>query len=342
MNYTFLPLPPPGAVYRWSRPWPGVPLSSLGLLMLCYLLALVGLDSLRDSPWWPATVTLKQVIQVVAAALALWAASYWLLAPAPARGRNCCAQAATGFAAAFLWSLLWLTLPFWAFLKVVGFGVGVPWMALQWWRRGARAQAWGAVAGWAVAFGLLAVFLTWGDGARLTRLLNSVWPAVPDVFGQHFQWAQVQHTLAELAWLGTAPQGFELSRVLSYAHDDAGWLLRLGAQVGLLPMGLLGVGAVLAWGVLALWMRRSPAGLYLSLRARRLGVALAMLHALAAALYVVWSFGGLYSPMGALGLFSHEGWGVLHLAAAWLAWRALQQRAAHRSADTRALVEMLI
>ena len=119
-------------------------------------------------------------------------------------------------------------------------------------------------------------------------------------------------------WSGVPPV---LTRV-----DDAAWLLRVGAGFGWLAMALLASALVWAWLALAAWLSHSPVGVRLSVRGRRLGPALALLHALAAALYGVWSFGYWMRPMGALAPLAHAGWGVLTAALVWVVGRARQQR----------------
>lgn len=329
MHFSFISLHKPGVVYRIFRPFPGLQLLSLCLLLCLYGLTLIAVSSLLEH-FLVFSDVFEGFVNVLSAGLSLWSWSYWVLAPAPARRLNCCAQAGSGAAAAFLWSIVWLTLPAWAFLKVVAVTGFVPFMAWRWMRNRSQPQAWGAVLGWVASLSLLSVFLFWGDGSRMSRWVASVWPMQPDVLGRHYQWAQAKNALAHFSMVGDSSGSFTLPSVLSLPFDDAGVVLRLGLHHGWFSMGIVGVGVVSLWLFLAAWLFQSPVGRYLGRRARAVAVTLSLVHALGAALYVAWSFAIVYRPMGAFSLFSNAGWGTFHLALAWLVWRTMQQRSAKR------------
>lgn len=258
------------------------------------------------------------------AMFALWAWRGLALAPMGRRSES--QRPNWGFLVGALlsgaWMLAWLLLPAWGLLKVVGVALFAPVLAWRWQQAGRKAQAAGAWIGWVLALGGLLVWLLAGEW-RLERLVHSVMPHRPGLMGAHYAWGWMMEALGALSPLGGGWSG--VPPVLTLV-DDAAWLLRVGAGLGWLPMGLLAGGLVLLWLLLAAWLSRSPVGARLSLRSRRLGVALALFHALAAALYGAWSFGYLYRPMGALAPLSHAGWWVLSLALALVVWRARQQR----------------
>lgn len=304
-------------------------------LVLLVLLALIN----RYTDWYMAEGWGRQGLTLGCALLAVWAWGHLALAPPPAQRltrRLRCWAFVLGAWWAGAWTLVWLLLPAWGLLKVVSLGLFAPVSAWRWWCAGRRLLAAGAGVGW--VFGLLVIAVTMlANPWRRERLLDGVWPVGdPDLYGKHYAWGRLMEALAALSptgggWSAVPPV---LTRV-----DDAAWLLRVGTGFGWVPMGLLAAALVLGWLLLTAWLARSPVGDRLSLRRRRLGVALGLFHALAAGLYVAWSLGYLFIPMGALAPLAHAGWGVLTLALTALGVRAWQQRrlsAVRGGADNRA------
>lgn len=215
--------------------------------------------------------------------------------------------------AALAWGCMWLALPAWGLLKLANLLAFAPALAWQWHRAGRQAKAAGVWLGYVLS-GLLATFVVLVHPWQAGRFLQAVWPARLDVQGPHYEASQLMNTLAALkAW---GPAVVQVPSVL-VSGDSGAWLLHVGVAWGWVPMGVCTVAAMLCWVALAWWLQRSPMGTQLTLRTRRLGVALAWFHALATGLYAAWSLGWLYRPMGALPPFSHAGWWVLTLALVW-------------------------
>lgn len=291
-------------------------------LFLLVLLALLN----RQTAWYLEGGWGREGVTLVGALLALWAWHGAALAPPPpptcAAARRPLRADLTGIWLGLTWSGVWVLLPAWGLLKVVCLATYVPVMAWRRHKAEQRAHAWGLLIGWLVSlggvlFGLLA------NPWRAERLLQAVWPSEVDRHGAHFAWSRLMEALAALSptgggWSGVPP-------VLTQV-DDAARLLRLGASFGWVPMALLGCSVVLLWLLVGGYVARSPVGARLSLRARRLGKALAWLHALAAALYAAWAIGFLYRPMGAQAPLAHAGWVLLTLTLGVIVWRAWGQR----------------
>lgn len=239
----------------------------------------------------------------------------------------------SGVWAAMAWGCVWLALPAWGLLKFASLLAFAPVLAWQRHTAGRHAEAAGLWVGY-VLCGLLAAFLLVVRPWRASRLLQAVWPNLPDVQGPHYEVSQLMNTLAALnAW---GPAAAQVPSVL--ANGDSGaWWLHAGVAWGWVPMGLCAVATVLVWVSTAMWLQRTPIGNELPLPLRRLGVALAWFHALATGLYGAWSLGWLYRPMGALPPLTHAGWSVLTLALAWCvrcAWLQRQQRTPALATET--------
>lgn len=236
----------------------------------------------------------------------------------PVRITRMLADGAFGIA----WTLVWLVLPVWALLKALGLLLFVSTMAWRWRGMGRTGVSPGLWVGWLL--GLAVVFwMLFAKPWPRQRLLHSLGVYGPDILGSHYAWSRLMAALTELRPLGG---GWSSVHPVLTQVDDSAWLLRVGVSLGWVPMALLGSAVVLGWLLLAAYLARSPVGNRMSLRTRRLGVALAWGHALAAALYGAWSMGYLYRPMGALAPLAHAGWWVLSAALAIVVWRAHGQR----------------
>lgn len=292
-------------------------------LVLLVALALLN----RQTQWHMATGWARDGLTFVCASTALWAWRALALAPPlPCRRDQGAAfrWPMVGAWQGIAWTWVWVLLPAWGLLKLVSIALFVPVMAWRECRANRRRRAMALVLGWCVACG--SVLLWWmARPFAVERWQHSVWPVDVDRHGTHHAWARLMDALVALSptgggWSGVPPV---LTRV-----DDAAWLLRAGAAFGWVPMAVLGCSTVLLWLLVGGYVSRSPVGCHLSLRNRRLGVALALFHALAAALYVTWSMGYLFRPMGALPPFAHAGWAVLTVALSAIVWRAGRQRRA--------------
>lgn len=302
------------------KPWLDLRAAWVPLLLLADLWLLH-----RFVDWQTTLALFRGVVTLECALLGVWVWRGVALAPpAPRRhlGRWRGGPLMAGAWLAAAWTLVWLLLPAWGLLRAVGLALFAPVMAWRWWRAGRRSLAAGAWLGWCLG-GCKAALLVLARPFGLERTLHAVWPVEPDRHGAHFEWSRLMEALAALSptgggWSAVPPV---LTRV-----DDAGWLLRVGIGFGWVPMAVLGCALVLWWWSVGAYVARSPVGRVLSLRSRRLGVALALFHALAAAFYAAWSVGYLYRPMGALAPLAHVGWSVLTLALFVIVWRAWRQR----------------
>lgn len=300
----------------------GIPLLGLTVLLIASTLG----DALMPSRTVP-----REALALVCALFALLTWRRVALGPVPWRRPPFFkgSELLGGAMVAMLWSMLWLLLPAWGLLKLVSLLAFVPVMAWRWGSAGRRDHALGVWLGWGSVLCFVSTWLV-SSPWRLERLVSSVWPAQPDLLGKHFAWGKLMDALAALSETGAGRLG--MPPVLTQV-DDAGWWLRVGADFGWVFACLAASALVLVWFLLTAWLASSPVGERLSLRNRRLGVALGLLHAFAAALYGAWSFGYLYRPMGALPPMSHAGWWVLSFALLVVAWKARQQRKVSR-ADT--------
>jgi cell division protein FtsI (penicillin-binding protein 3) len=267
----------------------------------------------------------RSLLMVAAALFFLWAWQCVAFGPLPRRwmlNSSRFKAMAFGATAGFLWSSVWLLIPVWGLLKLVGLLTIAPVMGWRWQRSGRPVAAWGVWVGWILGLGLVCLAM-FANPWRLERFFHSLGVGELDTKGWHYQWDRLMDALSGLSPMGGGWSG--VPPVLTRG-DDAAWLLRLGANLGWIPMGLMAIGLVLIWLFFAASLYRNPVGERFSLRSRRLATLLALLHALAAALYGAWSFGYLYRPMGALPPLAHAGWWVLSVALAALWWRARQQR----------------
>lgn len=271
-------------------------------------------------PFWHLVTAASALV-----ALFSWRVALGVVPTFSSRTALACAQ---GVAIALTWWVMWWALPAWRLLWVAGLVFFLPTMAWRWAQGGWRAAAAGAALTWAacwLALGALMLLRPW----RWVRLREFVWPALPDVQGRHFEWAQLVQTLDAVQSFG--PSGAALPSVL--ADWGNGWWLRLGLAWGWWSMVLAAFAVVLGWLGLARWMARTPVGPHWRAPTRRLAVGLALFHALAAVLYATWSMGLLYIPLGGLPPMGHAGWWVLTATLAWFALCSWRGRASKQTAD---------
>lgn len=260
---------------------------------------------------------------VACAAVVLWA--WWRVAfgPPPLRGAHpALKDMAIGASVGAMWTLLWTLLPAWGLLKLASALAFAPVVAWRRQRAGRLMHAAGVWLGW----GLVLVLVYWVTDARSwprEPLLTALGMAAADHTGAHYQWSRLMDALAAMGAISTGGSG---TPPVPAGATEAAWLLRVGAALGWLPMGLVASAVVWCWLGLAAWLARSPVGARLALRWRRLGLTLALLHALSAALYGAWSLGYLMRPMGALAPLGHAGWWLLTAVLTLVTWRAYQQR----------------
>ena len=182
-------------------------------LVLLVLLALIN----RYTDWYLAAGWGRQGLTLGCALLAFWAWSRIALAPPPTQrleSRLRCWAFGLGAWWVGAWTLVWVLLPAWGLLKVVGVGLFAPVMAWRWWRAGRRLFAAGAGVGWALGV-LVATLAMLANPWRRWRLLEGLWPAGdPDLYGKHYAWGQLMEALAALIAPATAeaPEYAELAK----------------------------------------------------------------------------------------------------------------------------------
>lgn len=228
-----------------------------------------------------------------------------------------------------LWSGVWVILPTTPMLKLFAWLAFVGMSACRWMVARDAPTAWERLC---LRWPLLAWVTCMVIGAALvaitlphvmSRLGRLWWPSSPDWTGLHFEARQVQATVDTLTVWG--PAAAPLNPFVDRIEGAA--LLQMAQATGWLPAALLLLAMLGLWLGLAAWLCRMMPGQLLSDTARRLGMVVALMHALATALNAWWAFGGAWLPLGfgLLPLVRHGSWWVLSLTLAWVVRKAWLQ-----------------
>lgn len=224
------------------------------------------------------------------------------------------------------WSIGWivalLTLPSGSFLKLVMLPVffGLIWCSLKFGEAGNSTLRRIMVFTLVACAGCLALLLTTSP-FRLARLLSD-WTGALDLAGRHFQHAQVLKAWNVLQIWGPSRQ--PLASI--HLGADRLELLRFMAEFGVWPGALMGASVILGWWAVWCWLRRTVLGPAFTNEMRRMGLALVLIHAVAAVAYVLFNMGLTRQPFGG-GLppySAQQAWWVLGVALAWVVIRAIR------------------
>ena len=224
------------------------------------------------------------------------------------------------------WSIGWmvalLTLPSGSFLKLLMLPIffGLIWLSLKFGEAGNSTLRKIMVSTLGACAGCLALLLTTSP-FRLARLLSD-WTGPLDFDGRHFQHAQVLKAWSVLQFWGPSRQP------LASMHTDVERLelLRFMAEFGVWPGALMGATLVLGWWAVWCWLRRAVPRPAFTIEMRRMGLALVIMHGVAAVAYVLFNMGLTRQPFGGgLPPYSAQpAWWMLSVALAWVVIRAIR------------------
>jgi cell division protein FtsI (penicillin-binding protein 3) len=227
-----------------------------------------------------------------------------------------------------VWSLGWLvalrTLPSGNFLKLVVLPIffGLIWYSLKFGGAGNSMPRKIMVATLGAYAGSLALLLTTSP-FRLARLLSD-WMGALDLAGRHYEHAQVLKAWSVLQFWGPSRQPLTNMHLTA----DRLELLRFMAEFGVGPGALMGTSLILGWWAVWCWLRRTVPGPAFTIEIRRIGLALIVMHGVAAVVYVLFNMGLTRQPFGGelLPYSGQQAWWMLSAALAWVVVRAIRNR----------------
>ena len=224
------------------------------------------------------------------------------------------------------WSIGWmmalLTLPSGSFLKLLMLPIffGLIWLSLKFGEAGnSTLRKIMVLTLGACAACIALIFST--SPFRLSRLLSD-WTGALDLAGRHFQHAQVLKAWSVLQFWGPSRQPL----ASMHLNADRLELLRFMAEFGVWPGALMGATLILGWWSVWCWLRRAVPGPAFTIEMRRMGLALVIMHGVAAVAYVTFNMGLTRQPFGGgLPPYSAQpAWWVLGVALAWVVVRAIR------------------